>query len=806
MRRSLRQTLTSLAAFLLVLSAPHVAAAQGRSTGVFAGAPEAKWIAPPGMPADSFGVFHARRVLELGAKPARFLVHVSADNRYRLYVNGTQLSSGPQRSDAMHWRYESVDLAPALRAGRNVIAALVWNWGPHHPVAQHSIRTGFLLQGDSPAEAVANTGPGWKLLRDSAYAEVLVANADVRAYYAAAHGESVDGARYPWGWTAPDYDDGGWYAIPAMARGPAIVGDVLLHAAPGRGGYGDASGWQLEPRDLPPMEETPIRFAAVRRASGVPFTDGFIRGGDALVVPANTRATLLLDHGRTTNAYTVLETSGGAGSTITLTYAEAAIDSAGRKGNRNEIERRRIRGIHDVVRPGGGERRRFQTLYWRSGRYVELDVQTGAEPLRVHDLSGIFTAYPFVERGRFTSDLPWLGDMWRMNWNGARIGAFETYMDTPYYEQLQYIGDTRLQALISLYVAGDDRLMRQAIAHFDDSRIPEGITASRYPSQLQQLIPPFALIYVAMVHDYHLHRDDAAFVRQRLAGIRGILDWYGRRVDSTGMLGPMPYWNFVDWTERWTRGVPAGADDGHSATVSLLYAYALDRAAALEADLGVPGMAPSYRQRADSLRRAVRVHAWDARRRLFRDASDSTAFSQQTNVLAILTDALPAAEQRALMERVLADSSLIPASYYFSWYVHEAMRKVGLGDRYIEQLAPWRGMLALGLTSAPEKPEPTRSDSHAWSAHPNYGLLATVLGVRPGSSGFRTVRISPALGPLRTAAGRVPHPRGDIELTLARVGTAGLTAEVTLPPGLTGSFEWHGSSVGLHAGKQTLRF
>ena len=123
--------------------------------------------------------------------------------------------------------------------------------------------------------------------------------------------------------------------------------------------------------------------------------------------------------------------------------------------------------------------------------------------------------------------------------------------------------------------------MRQAIAHFDDSRLPEGITTSRYPSELQQLIPPFALIYVAMVHDYQMHRDDTAFVRTRLAGIRGVLDWYGRRVDSTGMLGPMPYWNFVDWADRWARGVPAGADDGHSATVSLLYAYALDRAAQL---------------------------------------------------------------------------------------------------------------------------------------------------------------------------------------------------------------------------------
>src|SRR6478609_10786153 len=134
----------------IALLASHGASAQrSDAPRIFAGAPEARWIAPPGMPADSFGVFHARRTLDLATKPAQFVVHVSADNRYRLYVNGVQVSSGPQRSDATHWRYETVDLAPQLAAGSNVIAAGVWNWGPHHPVAQHSLRTAFLLQADS---------------------------------------------------------------------------------------------------------------------------------------------------------------------------------------------------------------------------------------------------------------------------------------------------------------------------------------------------------------------------------------------------------------------------------------------------------------------------------------------------------------------------------------------------------------------------------------------------------------------------------------------------------------------------------
>jgi len=791
-QKSLRDTL-----IVIAVAAALSAAVGAQQPRVFEGAQPANWIAPAKIPGDSFTVFHARRSFVLQNVPARFLVHVSADNRYRLYVNGVQVSSGPQRSDVTHWRYETIDLAPRLHAGRNVIAAIVWNWGAARPVAQHSHRTGFLVQGNSAIEAAANTGPGWKLLVDSAYAPIVITSADMGNYYAAAPGDSISAARYPWGWETAGYVDDGW-------AGPASVGQVKRHAML-PGDYGEVSGWQLEPRSIPPMEEREQPLATVRRASGIKADTGFLHRAGDLVIAAHTTASILLDQSHTTNAYPVLETSGGAGSSIRLTYAEALVDPKGQKGNRNEIEGRTIHGVHDVFLPDGGSHRRFTTLYWRDFRYIQLDITTRDEPLRVHDLHGIFTAYPLAERGKFSSDLPWLGDMWRMNWNGARIGAFETYMDTPYWEQLQYVGDTRVQGLISLYVAGDDRLVRQAIEHFDLSRIPEGLTTSRYPSSLTQIIPPFSLIYVAMVHDYFMHRDDAAFVRARLAGIRGILEWYARHVDSTGMLGTMPYWNYVDWTPRWDRGVPPRADAGHSATISLLYVYALEKAAELEQALGMPGAAADYRLRAQSVRAAVRSRAWDPARGLFRDSPDTTSYSQQTNVLAILADAVPTATQLTVMERVLADTTLTPASYYFSFYVLEALRKAGLGDRYIERLAPWQTMLKLGLTSAPENPEPTRSDTHAWAAHPNYGLLATVLGVRPSSPGFRTVRIQPALGQLRRAEGRVPHPSGDVAVALAREGERGLRADITLPAGLSGDLVWHGQRRQLHEGRQVIQ-
>ena len=214
-----RRLATPILTALLLL--PAAAGAQGRpSPTVFSGAPSASWIAPPGVPADSFTVFHARRVVELRERPEHFVVHVSADNRYRLYVNGEEVSSGPQRSDVTHWRYETVDLAPRLRPGRNVIAALVWNWGATRPVAQHSYRTGFLLQGDPRARRRWSTpARGGSCRWTPPTRRSPSPPRQVGGYYAAVARRVAWTARaIPWGWERADYPDDDWYTVPKPAR------------------------------------------------------------------------------------------------------------------------------------------------------------------------------------------------------------------------------------------------------------------------------------------------------------------------------------------------------------------------------------------------------------------------------------------------------------------------------------------------------------------------------------------------------------------------------------------------------------
>jgi hypothetical protein len=106
-------------------------------------------------------------------------------------------------------------------------------------------------------------------------------------------------------------------------------------------------------------------------------------------------------------------------------------------------------------------------------------------------------------------------------------------------------------------------------------------------------------------------------------------------------------------------------------------------------------------------------------------------------------------------------------------------------------------MLQKGLTTFAENPDPARSDCHAWSASPDYDFLATVAGIRPGTPGFKTVDIEPALGGLNFIKGQMPHPAGMISFDLKRTGKDGIRGEIILPEGLTGIFKWNGKTIDL---------
>lgn len=759
------------------------------------------WIASPNSSAGP-GVYYFRREIEIQGVPAHFWVHVSADNRFLLHVNGKYAAEGPARGDLFHWRFETVDLAPYLVPGKNIVATVVWCFGEQAPVAQMSSRSGFLMQGNTEAEAIVNTGKDWQVREEKGRA--AIGHRGVRGYYAAGPAEKIDGRLVDWTWDQSADASSDWEA-------PRLLGPAATREAQ------DApNSWELVQDSLPPMEHRSVGTGAVVRAENLPSQTLPAFPTATLTVPANTRIKLLLDRHELLTAYPVLTVSGGRDTEISVTYSEALYDSKGEKGNRNEIEGRHIEGITDQFIADGGDNRSFEPLWWRAWRYLQIEVSTKDQPLQLESLRAWFTAYPFEAKGTIEADIPRLDRLWQTGWRTARLNAHETYMDAPYWEQLQYVGDTRIQALISYVVAGDPRLARQAISNIDDSRTPEGITESRYPSAIPQFIPPFSLLWVNMLHDYWMYVDDLPFVKETLPHTRTVLDWYASHLRADGLLGKMNWWQFGDWTGTYKYGVPPQDADGGSAFLTLQFVGALQAAAEMESQYGSQERVRNYeaiiRKASDALNR----ENWDPAHGLFADTPAKNSWSQDANILAVVSDVAPRNQQQSILLRLLKskrnESAIVEGisippmsepSYYFRFYLSRALEHAGLGNLYLGQLQPWYQMLDLGLSTWAETPEPTRSDSHAWSASPNYDLLTIVAGIRPIAPGFKRVQIAPSLEGLHHLEASMPTPVGLIHVAYRQVSDR-WTATVTLPAAMRGELLWKGRQLALHSGAQEL--
>jgi alpha-L-rhamnosidase len=776
---------------------------------------KAQWITGPGVAINRFnatsdltlkdyGVFKFRKTLNLKDKPASFVIHVSADNRYKLFVNGKQVSQGPARGDLYFWNFETIDIAPYLTAGNNIVAAVVWNDGPNKPEAQITHLTAFIVQGNTTLEDALNTNETWKTIKDESYQPLRVR---VPGYYVAGPGELVDMNKHVKGWYLPDQDESNW--VKARVIAPGVPKSAAVNSI----------GWMLVPSPLPQMEMTTLRLSSTRKADGVQVPANFPATKTKVAIPANSKVMILLDQGFLTNAYPTLVFSGGRDASMSMAYSEGLYirkneNISGfrvptlQKGNRNEIDGKIFIGKSDSLISDGTPNQEYTPLWWRTYRYVRLMVNTKSEPLVIEDIYGTFTGYPFVQNAKLQTQNPEPGKILDIGWRTARLCAFETYMDCPYYEQLQYIGDARIQMLVSYYNAGDDRLARDGLTLMDHSRLAEGITLSRYPTDLHQEIPTFSLWWIAMLYDYYMYRPDSLFIKDKLPGERQVLSFFERYQQTDGSLKNVPYWTFTDWAQGkgWNFGMAPKGKAGESAILDLQLLWIYQQASQLEDKLGLKDFARLYSARAEQLKKTIQTKYWDVNKNLYADTEEKDVFSQHTNSLAILSGIISGDKATALAKKMLLDTALTPASIYFKFYLHQAMTKAGFGDDYMKWLDKWRENIAQGLTTWAETSDVSeaRSDCHAWGSSPNIEFFRIILGIESDAPGFSRIKISPHLGSLEDIEGEMPHPNGKISVKY-KLQKGSLQADINLPDHTEGTFVWKEKGYPLKAGKNTFK-
>jgi alpha-L-rhamnosidase len=764
----------------------------------------ASWIAIQGSEGQAL-VAAYRRQFEV-TESTTLDIHVSGDERYTLYLDGDQIGVGPERGDESHWAFETYWLT--LEPGRHTLVARVHSLGDQRAYAQHTVRHGFLLAPDDPkhnsllATGVADWDgqllPGWEFK-------------DPQAAWGTGANLRIHGKEMAWGYQRGEGDR--WLAVDALHHGatagfgselgPAQLLRPATLLAQLRREWPNIIVRHAEHVATAQTHDLAI-FAANNEATIQSNWQALFEGQGSVTIPPQTKQRVLIDFDNYVCGFPELVTTGGLGAHVRVHWQEGLFEAppSTQKGNRDAIEGKFFAtiwswqdGIGDSFYPAGGQNEFYETLWWQAGRYVEILVETGDEPLTITRFRFLETRYPMEDHAEFSSSDPSLAKIIPLAVRALQECSHETYMDCPYYEQLQYVGDTRLQCLVTYAISPDDRLPRQALRAFDISRQVEGITQSRYPSRVRQIIPPFSLWWVTMVHDFAMWRGDRSLVENLLPGIRGVLDHYRRSITPEGLLGPVPGWNFVDWVPSWRDGQPPTSFEHPTAPIHFQLILALRLAAELEDWMNEPELASRQRRTAQSLSDAASKF-WSPARSLYADDLAHEHFSQHSQILAFLSGAsktLPSVDE----------SDQVTTTIYFRHYLFEAMNLIRDGNGVLSRLDLWHSLVQNGLRTTIEMPEPTRSDCHAWGAHPYYHFLTTILGIRPADFGFSRVRIAPNLGLLTQASGTMVHPSGEIRVAFTR-NEAHLTAEIVLPEGLNGSLDWGGKVLPLKSGAQTL--
>jgi hypothetical protein len=661
-----------------------------------------------------------RKEVDLAGAPQSVRAWLTADAKYRLYINGRLVSRGPvdQGRDYFgggthHWFYDCRDLTAYFTPGRNVIAAEVFREWPINFTVSHG--PGFLFEAEIVSAGRTTTVASGSDWRGRAAAQWPNASTYVP-------GDE------PAGWRRAGFDDSGW----------VVSREVKDLWAP------------LVASELPPLMEA--RYP-VMRYTGLPadrtfrqdgaFRVGFdrvlsayptlrIRGGRGAVVAikGEHEARLVLGGGEQYFEFPYM-TEVVPAYTVTLTHVTqpVVIEDAGANFTSQPVDYQGAFECNDAP---------LNELWDVSRWAVQICLQTHHldSPNHQEPISdpGDYVIEDMVNNYAFAQ--PWLArqDLRKFAW---------LLQDEHYRNFHTSYSIAWLQMLMDYYQFTGDRTLVQELAP-DVHRLMETYAGWVGRNGILSEAPNYMFMDWVTIGGFPCHHPPAVIGQGYLTAF---------------------YYHGLDLAAQVARltGEPARAET-----------YARRRAAiaaAFNRELWVPAQG-RYRDGKPFVT-SVQPYEW-----LPADRAVET-FSPHVNLLAALYGLAPPDRQAALVDRVMAESPLNTQPWFMFW-VFQAIEHAGAFDRYgPAQLRRWH---VLPDTHSFLEMWDSGDRSHGWCSAPLVELSSHVLGVAPAAPGFDTIAVRPELGDLTWARGRVPTPHGAVAVAWTLEGGK-FTLDLTVPPG-----------------------
>jgi len=737
-----------------------------------------------------------RKEIEFATKPIKACISISADTRYKLYINEKLVEVGPSKGDYQVWYLDSINVESYLKQGINIISVEVLRY-PQEPLkGNHStFRTstpGLYFVGeatDADGNEYSFSADGtWKCCKEDGF---CIAPEETRFAPLLIH-EEVRGNLKTFGWMRESYNDENWETAKPYIK-------VQIHGA--------VSPGNLRERTIPFMYRTKRNFLKTinlkKTKHSLDEWNGFIRNEDKIIIAPNSEEIVEFDAGEEMTGYTKLVMTKGKGTKVEVLYSEAYVQNElcgsaqePLKRNRLDSENGYLHGYTDVYHLSGigndNQPEIYEPFWFRTFRFIQLKITTSADELVLHSFDYEETGYPLdVQTQVETSDVTH-ADIWDISERTLRRCMHETYEDCPFYEQLQYAMDSRQQILYTYAVSADDRLARKCMDDFKRSQRYDGLINCSYPSTFPNIIPGFSIYYILMIYDHMMYFGDKELITYHMPTIDGVLNFFDRNLTEEGYVKKVggvnmeaPFWSFIDWASEWdsTAGMPTAGLQGSITMESLLYIMGLQHASELALYLNKKEKSEEYLKRAESVKKAVLKFCMGDNG-LLQDGPGIDVYSQHCQVFALLTDTVGCdVGRKNLYETICNKEKYAQSTVAMCFYLFRALEKANLYEYTNQYWDIWRNMIQNNCTTCVEAESYARSECHAWGALALYEFPSVILGVRPAEPGYAKVAIKPIVGYLDYASGCVKTPHGMIQVKWTKENE-NIKLEYELPDGL----------------------
>ncbi len=747
-----------------------------------------------------------RKAFTLSDTPQEARLAIFADSRYRLYVNGTFIGQGPSRAPHYWYYYDVFNVASDLHPGKNVIAVEVRWYG--EGLAWYEMppggRLGFgpkphgalLCQldiGHGAGEQIIKSDATWRAKEDHAWdwntPRVNFSLANIEVYHT---------DRVVKGWKSPDFDDSGW--IPVSVTQSSFGGLATPPAAP----YA-----HLVPRPMayPVQREiAPAKVVAAGVIPSAPHPQPFFGRGSPLLalgkeiadekhdvrasvlqnqqvltslssegyaevqpVPGQTPY-VILDMGREVDGYLQFSVESEKPAEITVGWSEMMEHgdiTADDPGGDYVAE-------YDVA-PG----KQHWTMWgWHGLRFVELSFHHLSAPVRFR-VGMRFSTAKLSHAGSFKSSSPLLTKLWQMGAYTWQLCTLDGTMDCPTREQHQWLGDGEIELRVNSVADGTLDIARKFLLDASRDQWRDGAIpmVSDMGGNSTMLIDSYVFSFINALQAYYQETGDVQFVQRLYPSVARAMMWFQDLRQPDGLLGAVPYWNFLDWSNPDSKG--------ESSILNALYAHTLDNATQLAELAGDHYHAAIFREDAARIHAIYNQRFWNPSLGLYVDAWDKGVQSKQlgqlANADAILFGFAPPSRIPGILAKITDPSRLefryktgktpqqdiVRAETYGMFFVLKALAEQGQAAEmrhYIEKF--WGPMAKVGNDTFWEDfSQQAGTSCHAWSASPTYFISTVILGVKPVKPGYAKYLLAPHPAGLEWAQGTTPTVHGPIDVS-----------------------------------------